>query len=103
MNDREEARNSGRDQEEAAANGELPANVATFPTDDSPTDPRLPMLTAPPAPGASSSLGRLESDLRQLQSKWQAVERDMSDRDRQIATLTDSVESYKRKLGGGRV
>lgn len=98
MSDREEALSAGRDQE-GAANTDLPTNVTTFPTDDSPTDPRLPMLTAPPASGGtSSSLGRLESDLRQLQSKWQAVERDMSDRDRQIATLTESLESYKRKL-----
>ena len=99
MNDREEALESGRDQEEAAANADLPANVTALPTDDSPTDPRLPMLmSAPTAEGASTSLGRLESDLRSLQSKWQAVERDMSDRDRQIAALTESVDSYKKKL-----
>jgi len=47
-------------------------------------------------PSASYSLGRLEQDLQHLQSKWQAVEQDMHDRDQAIAVLKIEIANHQQ-------
>jgi len=46
---------------------------------------------------ASYSLGRLEDDLRLLHSKWQAVEKEMLQRDEQISGLQQDLNSHQEK------
>lgn len=46
---------------------------------------------------ASYSLGRLEQDLRLLHSKWQAVEKEMLQRDEQIAGLQRDLDFHQEK------
>jgi uncharacterized coiled-coil DUF342 family protein len=53
---------------------------------------------SPDASKASHSLGRLEHDLKQLQSKWQVVERELSDRDEQISHLQNELLEYRNQL-----
>ena len=49
-------------------------------------------------PKAFSSLGRLEEDLQQLHSKWQAVEQELHDRDSAIAALELEKECHQNTI-----
>lgn len=69
------------------------SNMEQFSSDVESNDANLHELDAmPSASNASYSLGRLEQDLRTLQSKWQAVEQEIAERDGQIALLRREMD-----------
>lgn len=74
------------------------SNVALFANEADSSDVQLRQLDVDRrASNASFSLGRLEQDLRSLQSKWHAVEQEMSERDRQISELQLALDAHHEK------
>ena len=98
MKDHSKKAGTAHENDDTATHVALPSNVATFPHDDSPTDANLRQLDLPTLSGAaSSSLGRLEKDLRRLQLKWRAVEHDISERDDKIEDLAKALQQEQEQ------
>jgi len=92
MKDRKTSAHTNADDEETAT------NIALFSPEAAETDVNVQQLeAATPASNASYSLGRLESDLKLLHSKWQTVEHEMTIRDEKLASLQEEVNAAKQK------
>ena len=97
MKDRKQSANNNPDEAETIT------NVALFPpeSDDSEANMRH-LEVALPASNATYSLGRLENDLKTLQSKWRTVEKEMTKRDDRIVALQEEIDATRTENGALR-
>ena len=92
MTDRKTPAHTHADDDETAT------NIALFSPETVETDLDMHQLTeAALASNASHSLGRLENDLKLLQSKWKTVEQEMTKRDERLALMKDEINATKQR------